>query len=112
MHRSVENAVSIFQHPDRDASLGSLAAFGGIGRHVGLFMRHEPPYQNAHAIHATIVGTESILRNAGCFARTQNTGDRTRNGNSHMGPRLTLAGSLSTVMSLVYWGFNDNMSRP
>ncbi|MCL2825565.1 MAG: hypothetical protein FWD57_16355 [Polyangiaceae bacterium] len=32
MHRSVENAVPLTQHPVRDASLGSLAAISGIGR--------------------------------------------------------------------------------
>ncbi|MCL2822894.1 MAG: hypothetical protein FWD57_02785 [Polyangiaceae bacterium] len=32
MHRSVENATPLIQHPVRDASLGSLAAFVGIGR--------------------------------------------------------------------------------
>ncbi|MCL2822895.1 MAG: hypothetical protein FWD57_02790, partial [Polyangiaceae bacterium] len=38
MHRSVENATPLIQHPVRDASLGSLAAFVGIGRYVFLFL--------------------------------------------------------------------------
>ena len=38
MHRSVENAVPLIQHPVRDASLGSHTAFGRGYRYVGLFL--------------------------------------------------------------------------
>ncbi|MCL2824827.1 MAG: hypothetical protein FWD57_12640 [Polyangiaceae bacterium] len=36
MHRSVENVAPLIEHPVRDASLGSLAAFCGIVRYLGL----------------------------------------------------------------------------
>ena len=89
MHRSVENAVPLIRHPVRDASSSrrlaesaereerigveayfwlsqalfhsSLAAFGGIGRYVGLFL--VPGARSLGLVHRS-VKTCQILRQA------------------------------------------------